>query len=74
MAIITCSICGKEVETELQPGQDNSTFVCEDCQNAKNLEIWKKEKNELDKKEDKNDSELRRLDFLKAKIKDLETE
>ena len=74
MSKIICSICGREFEGGDQPDQDNSTFICEDCQNQKNLKAWKDELAKLMKKKEANSAELRRVDFLKAKVSSLETE
>ncbi len=71
----TCSICAKFVKGKDQPGQDQSTFVCEDCQNLVNLDVWKKELAELKKKGEKaNPSEIRRKEFLEKKIASIQKE
>jgi len=42
-----CIECGASVRGKKQPGQDNSFFVCDACQDKKNLKAWKEERKKL---------------------------
>jgi endogenous inhibitor of DNA gyrase (YacG/DUF329 family) len=73
---ITCVACGKKVKTT--GTGDFSTFVCEECQEIRNLPAYKAEIVELEKlgeKEGENprtESQDRRLAFVKDKIVKIE--
>jgi len=72
-----CIKCGNEISGSVQDGQDNSTFVCEICQNAVNLPIWEKEEKDLEKKVKTNEAsstEIKRLDLIKRLIAASKTE
>jgi len=69
MAEIICTKCGKAITVPaVQEGQDNTTFVCDICQDKINLPAFQAELAELEAKADKTESELTRIEFLKAKI------
>ncbi|MDD5068082.1 MAG: hypothetical protein PHN89_00575 [Candidatus Pacebacteria bacterium] len=65
---ITCSACGKKVKTT--GAGDFSTFVCEDCNEVRNLKAYKAELSELEggAKEGITQSQAGRAKFLKSKI------
>lgn len=68
---IVCSKCHKEIEVPSEPIADNSTFVCEECQDKINLPAWEKEIAELEGTEKPTESQTRRLAFLKEKVEAL---
>ena len=65
---ITCSACGKKVKTT--GTGDFSTFVCEECNEVRNLRAYKAELSELEgeAKEKLTQSQAGRVKFLKNKI------
>ncbi len=75
---IICTRCGAEVETT--GSGDFTTFVCETCQEVKNLPAYKQEVADIEKyqkeRESKKEERLpsfdKRKTFLEAKIKVLE--
>jgi len=70
-----CTVCGTDVPARTQPGQDNSTFICDRCQSAANVESWRKELKEIQKLGAKaNDSQLKRSKFLTDLISKAEAE
>ena len=69
MSKIICIKCGKEIEVEeIQKGQDVTTFVCEECQEAINLPAYQEELKSYQAKSERTESEDKRVEFLKAKI------
>jgi len=67
---ITCSICGGKVKTT--GSGDFSTFVCENCQEKRNLPIYKKQIAELVNNKSNTERQKQRLKFLQEKVKKLE--
>lgn len=58
-----------------QPGQDNTTFICEDCQNTTDLKSLENELSLLKKGRDSlTPSQLRRLEFLENLIKKIKAQ
>lgn len=72
--IMICTICKKEFQGSNDPTQDNSTFVCETCQDKKNLEPWKNEMEAIAKSKIKTPSQEGRLEWLKKKIEKIESQ
>ena len=66
-----CIKCGLETAGgSKDPTQDNSTFICEKCQNKVNVHVWK---NELKKYgTDEVGLRLKRKNFLLDKLKKTE--
>lgn len=70
-----CITCGKDVPGGTDPTQDQSTFICDECQDVINLEAWKDELKEIQKlKEDATPSQITRGEWLQKKIKEVEKE
>lgn len=66
-----CTLCEVDTPSPTQDGQDNSTYVCSDCQDKINLKEWKNENANLvtlAKKDKATVSQLRRLKKVKNKI------
>lgn len=72
--IMICTICKKEFKGSDDPTQDNSTFVCDKCQDKKNLEAWKNERDETIKSKIKTPSQETRLEWLNKKIEVVESQ
>jgi endogenous inhibitor of DNA gyrase (YacG/DUF329 family) len=68
-----CSKCGTSTPSKtVISTQDNSTYVCDKCQNLVNLDVWKDELKNIEKMHDRNPSQERRIEFLKKKIAEVE--
>lgn len=68
-----CIKCGKEFPGSNDPSQDQSTFICDECQDLINLKAWKSELRELKKKAAKvTPSQEARRSWVDKKIKEVE--
>lgn len=70
-----CTKCGTNIPADTQPGQDNTTFICENCQNLVNLKALEAELSELKKLKDQaTPSQLRRLEFVEILIAEIKAQ
>ncbi len=64
-----CTVCGKNVPANTQPGQDNSTFICNEDQEKIDLPVLEAELSELKKlKTNATTSQLGRLSFIETLV------
>lgn len=65
-----CIKCQTSVIAPIQEGQDQSTFVCDSCQDLINVKEWESELKDLDKLGSKaNSSQSRRANWVRKKLK-----
>lgn len=70
-----CIKCGRNVSADTQPGQDNSTFICEECQSLVDLKVLEAELGNLKKLGTKaTPSQLRRLAYIEDLIQKIKAQ